>query len=94
MMSSEESNRRISFEAESLEERIMLTNDVGGNISTDTTWADTTADYRLISDLTVDFGATLTILPGVTVRTDGGFNDQNDDLFVEGAISANGVFFE
>ncbi len=45
--------------------------DVGGIISTDTTWTMAGSPYNLIADVQIDIPATLTIEPGVVVHGNG-----------------------
>ncbi len=57
--------------------------EVGGHITSDTNW-DT--DIRVIDDITIDYGITLTILAGVKVEFQGHYN-----LNVDGCLLARGT---
>jgi RHS repeat-associated protein len=59
--------------------------DVTGNITTDETWDLSGSPYMIKSNVTVESGSTLTILPGVVVKFDGYFG-----LDIEGALHAVG----
>lgn len=67
----------------------MLAN-VGGHISSDTVWNETSEPYVLVEDLTIDAGATLTLGPGVTLRS----NFHGLDINVDGTVVAQGANLE
>ncbi len=58
----------------------------GGNITVDTILAPENGPYQVTGDLTVDVGATLTILPGTTV-----FFDTGVSLTINGRLLAEGT---
>lgn len=59
----------------------MLTN-VSGHITENTLWDNTSEPYQLVGNLFVDNGATLTLAPGVELRSDlGGY-----DIYVDGRL--------
>jgi len=74
---------------EPLEPRLLLS-DVGGHITTDTVWNNTAEPYRLTQPLFVDPGVTLTLAPGVTLRSDAYYND----LYVDGRLESTGATLE
>lgn len=82
-------NPRDILQFEQLEDRQLLSINVGGTISTDTVWSDTSDFYRIIDDLTIEPGVTLTIENGVEVRSD----SPSHDLLIEGTVFANKVDF-
>jgi PKD repeat protein len=71
--------------------------DVIGNLNADTNWTLAGSPYRLLGDVTVGPGATLTIEPGVIVEaaaTDGlgsGADVNRVEFIVRGALVANGT---
>ena len=79
--------RRLFFEQ--FERRILLAN-VSGHITSDTLWNDTSAPYKLIADLTIDAGATLTLGPGVVLRTD----NYTYDIAVDGRLVGTNATIE
>lgn len=58
----------------------------GGHISTDTTWSKASSPYMIKGNVIVDFGATLTIEPGVEVKFTDTYN-----LFIDGNLTAIGT---
>jgi len=68
---------------EQLERRLLLST-ISGHIATDTLLEDTTEPYVLDGNLYVDPGATLSLLPGVTLRTE----NSSWDIFVQGRLEA------
>ena len=62
-----------------------IVNNISGNIVDDTTWNDTTCVYKLIRDIAIKQGVSLTISSGVTV--DGG----NHKITVYGELKTNGA---
>ena len=59
--------------------------EVGGHISSDTTWSPANNPYLISSFLYIDAGVTLTILPGVQVRALGAhLSDSNDFKWTSG----------
>ena len=56
-----------------------------GNISSNETWSDTSTNYYVGSNLTIDSGSTVTISAGVTVRVGSGRT-----ITIDGKIDANG----
>lgn len=57
--------------------------DVGGVISSDTTWANTSEVYNITTPIQIAYGTTLTIAPGVKVA--GG------DIYVYGVLNISGT---
>lgn len=86
---------RLLHGLEPLESRRVLA-DVSGVISTNTTWSNTSEPYVLIDNVLVRNGATLTIAPGVEVRS---VSDSSQvDLLIgddgtTGKLAADGVNF-
>lgn len=60
-------------------------NEVAGIVSEDTTWDAPSGPWRVVSDVTVPEGVTLSILPGATV-----FFDPNTMLIIQGRLLATG----
>ena len=60
-----------------------------GELSYDTIWTPEDGPYRVISDLTVPVGVTLTIMPGVTV-----FFEPDAKIIVKGTLVADGLEYE
>ncbi len=58
---------------------------IEGHITSDTTWLPVDT-YRVINNTYVDFGVTLTILPGVHVQVDDTFS-----LIIQGSLNATGT---
>ena len=58
-----------------------LSTDVGGVISTDTTWVQADSPYIVTSDVAVQSGVTLTVEPGVEIRFSAGTT-----LYVDGGF--------
>jgi hypothetical protein len=66
---------------------------VGGTISTNQTWATTTAVYVVQSGITIDSGVTLTINPGVVVKFQSATAIfANGTLYAVGSSSAPIIF--
>ncbi|QZK91308.1 DUF1573 domain-containing protein [Flavobacterium sp. CHNK8] len=59
---------------------------VQGNISFSTTWTKALSPYKIIGDVQVPSGVTLTIEPGVEIRYTGDY-----ELLVKGRLEANGT---
>ena len=77
--------RRVAIGAERLEDRRLLAS-WSGDITTNTTWVNTEVQ-EITDDVTVAAGATLTIEPGTIVK----FHHSNADLFIDGALNAQGT---
>ncbi|HXV36821.1 MAG TPA: hypothetical protein VEC18_06720, partial [Myxococcota bacterium] len=60
---------------------------IGGVLESDATWSPAGNPYRMIDDVTVAAGATLTLLPGVVVKAVGA----NRELIVLGRLVARGT---
>ena len=73
---------------EPLEPRLLLT-DISGNIAVDTVWDNTSEPYRLVGDVSVDAGVTLTVLAGVVVET----VEQYHEVYVDGILEATDASF-
>ncbi len=69
-----------------LSANVCYATDVSGTISTNTTWKTVNSPFRVISNITVAAGATLTIEPGVIIQ----FND-NVGMWVDGTLQAKGT---
>ncbi|MGC9356852.1 MAG: hypothetical protein ACP5GX_03255, partial [Anaerolineae bacterium] len=65
----------------------ILSTDVSGPITGNTTWTLANSPYVVVNDVTVNSGVTLTIEPGVVVK----FTDDYDDLIVNGTLVADGT---
>ncbi|MCY2950572.1 MAG: hypothetical protein NTU53_01175 [Planctomycetota bacterium] len=74
---------------EILEPRLLLA-DVSGHITADTVWNDTAEPYRVVGDLYVDYGATLTLGSGVTLRTD----NAQCNILVDGRLEGTSATIE
>jgi len=60
-----------------------------GKLSGDTVWTAADGPYRITDDLTVPFGVTLTIEPGVTV-----FFEPDTKIIINGTLAATGLQYE
>lgn len=66
---------------------------VSGTISSDTTWATTTAEYVVQGNLTINSGVTLTINPNVIVKFDAGLHFTVNGTLVATSTAGNEIFF-
>lgn len=66
---------------------------VSGYISADTTWTSANSPYVVTGNIVVKSGVTLTIEPGVTVKTDSGKSIQVDGTIIAKGTSASKITF-
>ena len=66
--------------------------EVGGTISSDTTWTLANSPYTVTSDIIIDYGVTLTVEEGVEVIAQNGeYMDVYGHLVVNGSLSSGAV---
>ncbi|OHB38481.1 MAG: hypothetical protein A2Y09_04135 [Planctomycetes bacterium GWA2_39_15] len=66
---------------------------VSGYISADTTWTSANSPYVVTGNIVVKSGITLTIEPGITVKTDSGKSIQVDGTLITKGTSASKITF-
>jgi hypothetical protein len=66
--------------------------DIGGTITADTSWTKEGSPYNFIYPVTINKGVTLTVEPGVTVKTNEFYLEVNGTIKAQGTPNENIVF--